>query len=192
MSVTFMFRRIDMKKTSTTPKNPVSDDEALEQLVELEGAEELTKWQIAARTAIKTAGVATALAKAHLIRESRKHGGRWQWVDFPGPKGRESAGIVDILAIRKRWDVSGMPKDEVLKHLDVFDIMLIQVKGGRAKMPSAADISRMERVADLYRIDKVLLYQWNDQKKTETGYRVLDRESHEFGPVVRDSKGLFG
>jgi len=181
-----------MKKTTATPKKRVSDAEALEKLVELEGAETLTKWQIAAQTAIETARVATALAKAHLIRESRKHGGRWQWVDFPGPKGRESAGIVDILAIRKRWDVSELPEDEVLKHLDVFDIMLIQVKGGRAKMPTEEDIARMERVAELYRIDKVLLYQWNDKKKTETGYRVLDRESHEFGPVVRDSKELFG
>ncbi|PKO70231.1 MAG: hypothetical protein CVU22_02515 [Betaproteobacteria bacterium HGW-Betaproteobacteria-16] len=181
-----------MRKTTPTQKKTVSDAEAIEQLVELKEPETLTKGQLAAITAIKTAALATALAKAHLIRESRKHGGRWQWVDFPGPKGRESAGIVDILAIRKRWDVSGMPEDVVLKHLDVFDIMLIQVKGGRAKMPSAADIARMERVADLYRIDKVLLYQWNDQKKTETGYRVLDRESHEFGPVVRDSKGLFG
>jgi hypothetical protein len=181
-----------MKNQNATPEKPASSAEALEQQVEREKAEELKKWQDAAKAATKTASVATALAKAHLIRESGKHGGRWQWVDFPGPKGRESAGIVDILAIRKRWDLSGLPEDKVLKHLDVFDIMLIQVKGGRAKMPTAEDIARMERVAELYRIDKVLLYQWNDKKKTETGYRVLDRASHEFGPVVRDSKELFG
>lgn len=139
-----------------------------------------------------TAKTATTLAKAHLIRESRKHGGRWQWVDFPGPKGRESAGIVDILAIRKRWAITGAEEDEVLKHLDVFDIMLIQVKGGKARMPTASDIARMERVADLYGINKVLLYQWNEKKKTETGYRVLDRTTHQFGPVVRDGHELFG
>ena len=43
--------------------------------------------------------------------------------------------------------------------------MLIQVKGGAAKTPSAEDIARMERVADRYPIGKVLLYQWNTNKK---------------------------
>ena len=131
------------------------------------------------------------LAKAHLARESKKHGGRWQWVEFPGPKGRESAGIVDILAIRKRWAKSGAAKDAVLKHLDVFEIMLIQVKGGSARMPTANDIARMERVADLYNIDKVLLYQWNVKKKADTGFRLLDRKSHEFGPVIQEGKDIF-
>lgn len=180
-----------MKKPAATPKEPGPIDHVHGEKP-LEVVTELTRGQLAAAKTIRTAKTATTLAKAHLIRESRKHGGRWQWVDFPGPKGRESAGIVDILAIRKRWDVSGTPEDEMLKHLDVFDIMLIQVKGGRAPMPSASDIARMERVADLYRIDKVLLYQWNDKKKAETGYRVLDRTSHEFGPVVRNSQELFG
>ena len=91
---------------------------------------EPTKMQVAAGKAIKTAKTATTLAKAHLARESNKHGGRWHWVDFPGPNGRESAGIVDILAIRKRWELSAGPEFEKLKHLDLFDIMLIQVKGG--------------------------------------------------------------
>jgi len=54
------------------------------------------------------------------------------------------------------------------------------------------DIARMERVADLYRIDKVLLYQWNVKKKTETGYRLLNRENHGFGPLVKDGKDVFG
>lgn len=146
----------------------------------------------AAPRAISTAKKATTLAKARLIRESRKHGGRWQWVDFLGPKGRESAGIVDILAIRKRWDLSEEPEHTDLKHLDLLDIMLIQVKGGAAKTPSAEDIARMERVADRYQIGKVLLYQWNIKKKAETGYRILNRETHEFGPLVTDSKELFG
>lgn len=151
-----------------------------------------TARQEAAEKAIKVAKMAMTLAKAHLARESKKHGGRWQWVEFPGPKGRESAGIVDILAIRKRWEKTGAPEDGVLKHLDVFDIMLIQVKGGGALMPNANDIARMERVADHYSIDKILLYGWNIKKKTETGFRVLDRETHQFGPVVQDSKEIFG
>lgn len=112
-------------------------------------------------------------------------------MEFPGPKGRESAGIADILAIRKRWEKSDLPEDAVLKHLDDFDMMLIQVKGGGARTPTAKDIARMERVADLHGIDKVLLYQWNIKRRTETGYRLLNRETHQFGPVVKDGKELF-
>ena len=151
-----------------------------------------TRGQEAAVKAIKTAKTAMTLAKAHLARESKKHGGRWQWVEFSGPQGRESAGIVDILAIRKRWETTDLPGDEVLKHLDIFDIMLIQVKGGGAGMPTDQDIARMERVADLYRIDKILLYQWNVKKKAATGYYVLNRETHKFGLLVEDGKEIFG
>ncbi|PJI96756.1 hypothetical protein CLU85_1512 [Acidovorax sp. 69] len=181
-----------MRKKINIPTEVASYVDTPEQGTSIDGAGTAKKWQEAAKSAIDTAKKATTLAKAHLIRESRKHGGRWQWVDFPGPKGRESAGIVDILAIRKRWDLSEEPEDADLKHLDLLDIMLIQVKGGAAKTPSAEDIARMERVADRYQIGKVLLYQWNTKKKAETGYRILNPETHEFGPLVTDSKELFG
>jgi hypothetical protein len=153
---------------------------------------EPTKMQVAAKKAIKTAKTATTLAKAHLKRESNKHDGRWQWVDFPGPKGRESAGIVDILAIRKKWDVPSEAEFKNLKHLDLFDIMLIQVKGGGAPMPTANDIARMEEVADHYFACNVLLYQWNETKKQSTGFRVLNRDTHEFGELVTDGSVVFG
>jgi hypothetical protein len=181
-----------MRKRINMPTEVVPHVDEPEQSTSMDGPGAAKKWKEAAAGAIDTAKKATALAKAHLIRESRKHGGRWQWVDFPGPNGRESAGIVDILAIRKRWDLSEEPEDADLKHLDLLDIMLIQVKGGAAKTPSAEDIARMERVADRYHIGKVLLYQWNTKKKAETGYRILNRETHEFGPLVTDSKELFG
>ena len=153
---------------------------------------EPTKMQLAAVEAIKTAKMAITLAKAHLVRESNKHGGRWQWVDFPGPNGRESAGIVDIVAIRKRWEVPAEPEFAQLKHLDLFDIMLIQVKGGSAKMPTKDDIARMEQVADHYGACKILLYQWNEKNKEDTGYRVLDRETHLFGDVILEGSAVFG
>lgn len=178
-------------KNNTTPTTKPAAKKASPKAPVKEEAE-LTSGQKAAREAIRVAKMAMTLAKAHLARESKKHGGRWQWVEFPGPNGRESAGIVDILAIRKRWEKTDAPGDEVLKHLDVFDIMLIQVKGGGALMPTANDVARMERVADHYRIDKILLYGWNIKKKTETGFRLLDRETHQFGPVVRDGKEIFG
>ena len=153
---------------------------------------EPTNWQVAAAKAIKTAKTATTLAKAHLARESNKHGGRWQWVDFPGPEGRESAGIVDILAIRKRWNLSSDLELQKLRHLDLFDIMLIQVKGGSAPMPTADDITRMELVADHYNACNVLLYQWNEKDKKATGFRVLNRETHQFGELVTDGSTVFG
>ena len=153
---------------------------------------EPTKMQVAAGKAIKTAKTATTLAKAHLARESNKHGGRWHWVDFPGPNGRESAGIVDILAIRKRWELSAGPVFEKLKHLDLFDIMLIQVKGGSAPIPTAEDIVRMEVVADHYKACNVLLYQWNEKDKRATGFRVLNRDTHQFGDLVTDGSKVFG
>lgn len=181
-----------MSKKIDVQTEIASRADASKQGTSIDAIDTTKKWKEAATGAIVTAKRATALAKAHLIRESRKHGGRWQWVDFPGSNGRESAGIVDILAIRKRWDLSEKPEDADLKHLDLLDIMLIQVKGGAAKTPSAEDIARMERVADRYQIGKVLLYQWNTKKKAETGYRVLNRETHEFGPLVTDSKELFG
>lgn len=156
------------------------------------GKPELTKMQAAAQKAIKTAKTATTLAKAHLKRESNKHDGRWQWVDFPGPKGRESAGIVDILAIRKKWDVPVTEEFKNLKHLDIFDIMLIQVKGGSAPMPTADDIVRMEVVADHYHACNVLLYQWNEKNKQATGFRVLNRDAHQFGELITDGSAVFG
>lgn len=146
----------------------------------------------AVKAAQDTAKNATALAKAHLIRESRKHAGRWQWVDFPGPNGKESAGVVDILAIRKKRQTPNEPGLDKIKPLDLFDIMLIQVKGGSARSPKPEDIDRMEQVADYYHAGKILLYQWDKKKKDQTGYRVLDRKKHQFGELVRDSKQLFG
>jgi len=153
---------------------------------------EPTKMQVAAGDAKKTAKTATTLAKAHLKRESNKHKGRWQWVDFLGPNGSESAGIVDILAIRKKWDIPAQAEFKSLKHLDIFDIMLVQVKGGSAPVPSDLDIARMEEVADHYNACNVLLYQWNIKKKHATGFRVLNRDTHEFGELVTDGSAVFG
>ncbi|WP_382223192.1 hypothetical protein [Hydrogenophaga atypica] len=153
---------------------------------------EPTKMQVAAKKAIKTAKTAMTLAKAHLARESNKHGGRWQWVDFPGPNGRESAGIVDILAVRKKWDLLPGAEFQKLKHLDLFDFMLIQVKGGSAPMPTADNIERLELVADHYNACTVLLYQWSENAKQATGFRVLNRGTHQFGELVTDGSTVFG
>ena len=54
---------------------------------------------------------------------------RWQLVGFPGPAGRESTRIVDLIAIRKdHATVNGG-----FKRGDLFEIILIQIKGGGAR-----------------------------------------------------------
>ena len=60
--------------------------------------------------AIRTAKWATTMTKwrigfetggRRLAKPGVKPVRRWQLVSFPGPAGRESAGIVDVMAIRK-------------------------------------------------------------------------------------------
>jgi hypothetical protein len=81
---------------------------------------------------------------------------RWQLVGFPGPVGRESAGIVDLIAIRK--DHATLNGD--FKRGDAFEIILIQIKGGGARWPSANDVRRLRAVARRYRAKHVMLAEW--------------------------------
>lgn len=145
--------------------------------------EELTKGQVAAKRAIATWKMANTLAKALAKRYSK----RWQFVDFLGSKGRESAGIVDILAIRK----SGKkPVIDGLKKLDLFEILVIQVKGGSAPLPNEDEIARLRIVADYYHAQSVVLFQWKKGIGTETGYKLLHATRNEWTTV--SSEKLFG
>lgn len=60
-------------------------------------------------------------------------------MEFPGPGGGESTGIVDFMAIRKDHS---QPETDPLKRGDLFEIILIQVKGGSARMPTRQDVLR--------------------------------------------------
>lgn len=123
-------------------------------------------WIAAAAKAAATGKMANTLAKALAKRYSK----RWQFVDFLGPAGRESAGIVDIIAIRKSGaqpDISG------LKKLDLFDIWIMQVKGGSARDPNHDDILRMKLVQQHYAAKGVVLFRWNEAKPKETGFFLL-------------------
>ena len=123
------------------------------------------EWQRAAETARKTGKMANTLAKA-LAKQYSK---RWQFVDFLGPKGRESAGVVDIVAIRK---CGKLPTLQGLKRLDLFDIILLQVKGGSARRPTAEDIKRLKLVGEQYHAQNIVLFEWQDKKKV--GFLELD------------------
>ena len=75
---------------------------------------------------------------------------------FPGPAGRESAGIVDLMAIRKDHSKS----NGKFKRGDLFEIILIQIKGGGARWPNADDIRRLRAVAKRYSAKDVILAEW--------------------------------
>jgi hypothetical protein len=96
-----------------------------------------------------------------LITFSRRTGARWTPVNFGGKTKAEARGIVDLLAIRKDHRHS----ERGLKRGDLFDIVLIQTKGGTARGPTPADISRLSKVARHYRAKAVVLAEWQLGKK---------------------------
>ena len=67
-------------------------------------------------------------------------------MEFFGKDGGESRGIVDLLAIRK--DHRSPPTG--LKRGDLFEIVLVQIKGGSARWPTRSDILRLRQVARHY------------------------------------------
>ena len=105
----------------------------------------MTKWHIGFVTNGKRLGSAK-------VKPTR----RWQLVGFPGPAGRESTGIVDLLAIRKNHQKPKPP----FKRGDLFEIILIQIKGGGAKRPNKSEIKRLRDVAKHYNARDVVLAEW--------------------------------
>ncbi len=96
-----------------------------------------------------------------LVTYSRLSGAKWSIVDFGGRTGSEARGIVDLMAIRKnhRHSVPG------LKRGDLFEIVLIQTKGGTASRPTSKDIERLSKVAKYYKAKAVVLAEWRKGKK---------------------------
>jgi hypothetical protein len=86
---------------------------------------------------------------------------RWRFVSFRGLGRREWRGIVDVLAIRKDTSKS---EHHILKAGDLFEIVLIQMKGGSARPPTAADVRRLRTVAKQYRAKAVALFTWKKGK----------------------------
>src|SRR5262245_6438873 len=72
---------------------------------------------------------------------------RWRFVSFRGIGGGEWRGIVDVLAVRKDTSQSD---HHLIKCGDLFEIVLVQMKGGSARAPTRADIERLRAVARHY------------------------------------------
>lgn len=109
---------------------------------------------------------------------------RWEFVSFRGKGGGEWCGVVDILAIRKN---SEPPTDAELKRGDVFDIVLVQLKGGGSKVPSRDDLNRLKRVADRYNARAIVLYEWKNA--VHSRFKHLDENSEW---VEKSAAELFG
>jgi hypothetical protein len=147
-----------MKKTDGLPNAPAADSIASERRTTI------------ARKALDTAKWARIMTK-WLITHSTKGGVKWRLVDFNGKSGQESKGIVDMIAIRKHHKPS-----EVNPHReDLFELVLIQVKGGSAKFPSADDIARLMAVKKHHNASKVVLTEWKKGKALRC-YELPDTE----------------
>jgi hypothetical protein len=106
-----------------------------------------------------------------LITYTRRKGVRWNIVEFGGVTGSESRGIVDLLAIRKdhRTNVPG------LKRGDLFDMVLIQTKGGAARRPTKEDKARLLNAAKHHQARAVVLAEWQKGGKPNF-YRLEDND----------------
>jgi hypothetical protein len=103
---------------------------------------------------------------------SRRVAERWEFVSFRGKGKGESWGVVDIVAIRK--DTS-QPENATLKRGDLFEIILVQVKGGTAPPPTKEDCIRLREVARRYAARSVVLFEW--KKGVSWRFLVLDHQS---------------
>jgi len=105
----------------------------------------------------------------------------WKIVSFEGPRGSESRGIVDLIAIRRNHKSQRPP----LKSGDLFEIILIQVKGGGAAKPSASDIKRLINVGKYYHVKAILLAEW--KKKELRNFYKLEKSRW----VLKEAKSIF-
>ena len=133
------------------------------------------------RKAQRTAEWARIMTK-WLVTYSYRRGARWRLVEFGGNTGAESAGIVDLLAIRKdhRKGKAG------LKRGDDFEMVLIQTKGGSALRPTSEDIVRLSKVARLHKAKAVVLVEWQRKKR----FTMFQLNKAQWQPV--DPVAVFG
>jgi hypothetical protein len=129
----------------------------------------MVNWITAQRKAARTARWAVTMTKVRIRKAIART--RWQLVTFCGAAGGESVGIVDLLAIRKNH----RPTDERAKRGDLFEMVLIQIKGGTASYPSFEEVLRLRRISSLYRAKAVLLARW--KKGRQVDFSALKRNS---------------
>jgi hypothetical protein len=141
--------------------------------------QKMTDWLLAWQKASRTANWAVTMTKVRIRKTIVKT--RWQLVTFIGPKGKESVGIIDLMAIRKNH----APGKAGLKRGDLFEVVLIQVKGGTAPFPSSEEVERLRLVGQMYVAKAILLAQWRRGKQVEFYYLGKESKSPKAGTVWR-------
>ena len=106
---------------------------------------------------------------------SRRVAERWEFVSFRGKGKGEWRGVVDVVASRK---YTAQPKNSALKRGDLFEIILVQVKGGSARPPTREDRIRLREVARQYSARAVVLFEW--KKGVSWRFLVLNLRSLEW------------
>ena len=119
------------------------------------------KWLLAVTRAARTGKWATTMTRVAISVASRTRKS-WAVIGFLGPGGRESKGVVDLIAIRRDHKLN-----RGFKRGDLFEIVLIQVKGGTAPRPTVDDVRRLRAVKRFYRAREVLLAEWHKGKGPE-------------------------
>lgn len=124
----------------------------------------MTDWGIAQKKAHYTGRWAETIMKvlARLAGDDK-----WRFISFRGKNGAESRGVVDVIAIKKNHKYT----DSVLKRGDLFEIILIQCKGGKTPRPTENDIKRLEKVKDYHGAKAIVLFEW--EKGTPGAFFVL-------------------
>lgn len=102
----------------------------------------------------RTGRQAVTMAKVRIRRVVSRT--RWQLVTFYGKRGGESAGIVDMLAIRRDQNAPV----GAMRRGDALQIILIQAKGGSAATPTWDDAKRLRAVKKRHGACDVLLATW--------------------------------
>lgn len=142
------------------------------------------KRQEAVKKAQTTASWAKTMTKV-VIAQNNGSPPFWHVVNFLGPGKAESRGIVDLIAIRKNQTDPGLP----LKRGDFFEIVLIQVKGGSAKLPSTEDRERLRLVGEEYKAKEILLSEWK-KGSMPVLFRLADDKWVKLG--LPDVANIFG
>jgi hypothetical protein len=136
----------------------------------------------AAADAIRTATWAKTMTKV-VISQNNGKAPFWHVINFLGPGKAESVGVVDLIAIRKNHKVQVAP----LKRGDLFEFVLIQVKGGSARWPTTDDRERLRAVGKTYNAKAILLSEW----KKGSMPVIYELSGDEWGDPINPAK-VFG
>ena len=121
------------------------------------------------------------------IERSNSSTAKYQFVEFSGPSGGDSNGIVDLLVIKRNRNKKENKKHG-LSNADLLDMIQIQVKGGGSGPPSNADKKRMKKVAKYHKFKETLLSRWDPSKDFfPVFYRLTDQNTWQ----IVDAKTIF-